>query len=184
MPDDADAHYNLGAAYGLKGQYDLAKKQFEETLRLYPNYADAQKALYRLYKLGETQAPSASTAQPSIPTEADNFSEAQRHLELGNSYRSEQKYDSAISEFQEAVRLKPDYAEAHYNLGMAYGVVGKKDWAITQYKEALRLKPDYQRAHFSLAVEYSMGGQRSEEHTSELQSQSNLVCRLLLEKKK
>src|SRR2546427_4944748 len=28
------------------------------------------------------------------------------------------------------------------------------------------------------------GGTRSEEHTSELQSQSNLVCRLLLEKKK
>src|SRR5256886_8381364 len=28
------------------------------------------------------------------------------------------------------------------------------------------------------------GGPRSEEHTSELQSQSNLVCRLLLEKKK
>src|SRR5256886_11393896 len=28
------------------------------------------------------------------------------------------------------------------------------------------------------------GGVRSEEHTSELQSQSNLVCRLLLEKKK
>src|SRR2546430_11571951 len=27
-------------------------------------------------------------------------------------------------------------------------------------------------------------GDRSEEHTSELQSQSNLVCRLLLEKKK
>src|SRR2546427_5345130 len=30
----------------------------------------------------------------------------------------------------------------------------------------------------------SLGLQRSEEHTSELQSQSNLVCRLLLEKKK
>src|SRR2546427_5607749 len=29
-----------------------------------------------------------------------------------------------------------------------------------------------------------LGGLRSEEHTSELQSQSNLVCRLLLEKKK
>src|SRR2546430_3369007 len=29
-----------------------------------------------------------------------------------------------------------------------------------------------------------MTGERSEEHTSELQSQSNLVCRLLLEKKK
>src|SRR2546427_8428455 len=30
----------------------------------------------------------------------------------------------------------------------------------------------------------SAESQRSEEHTSELQSQSNLVCRLLLEKKK
>src|SRR5688572_31348581 len=30
----------------------------------------------------------------------------------------------------------------------------------------------------------SRGRRRSEEHTSELQSQSNLVCRLLLEKKK
>src|SRR2546427_1131477 len=33
-------------------------------------------------------------------------------------------------------------------------------------------------------VTSSAAGYRSEEHTSELQSQSNLVCRLLLEKKK
>src|SRR2546430_12379044 len=32
--------------------------------------------------------------------------------------------------------------------------------------------------------ELVLTGNRSEEHTSELQSQSNLVCRLLLEKKK
>src|SRR2546427_2316573 len=37
--------------------------------------------------------------------------------------------------------------------------------------------PDWRRAH-------SRKRTRSEEHTSELQSQSNLVCRLLLEKKK
>src|SRR5688572_31703191 len=36
------------------------------------------------------------------------------------------------------------------------------------------------RLGFPLVVAHS----RSEEHTSELQSQSNLVCRLLLEKKK
>src|SRR2546430_16204513 len=33
-------------------------------------------------------------------------------------------------------------------------------------------------------VKFLSLGRRSEEHTSELQSQSNLVCRLLLEKKK
>src|SRR2546427_6414718 len=35
--------------------------------------------------------------------------------------------------------------------------------------------------HFMFGPDYTA---RSEEHTSELQSQSNLVCRLLLEKKK
>src|SRR2546430_13331845 len=35
---------------------------------------------------------------------------------------------------------------------------------------------------FALAVTAARIGQRSEEHTSELQSQSNLVCRLLLAK--
>src|SRR2546427_4917163 len=34
------------------------------------------------------------------------------------------------------------------------------------------------------SLELGALGARSEEHTSELQSQSNLVCRLLLEKKK
>src|SRR2546430_7665818 len=34
------------------------------------------------------------------------------------------------------------------------------------------------------SVMYTQSSKRSEEHTSELQSQSNLVCRLLLEKKK
>src|SRR2546430_2960925 len=33
-------------------------------------------------------------------------------------------------------------------------------------------------------AQVNRGNNRSEEHTSELQSQSNLVCRLLLEKKK
>src|SRR2546427_624491 len=36
----------------------------------------------------------------------------------------------------------------------------------------------------ALGLSAVISGTRSEEHTSELQSQSNLVCRLLLEKKK
>src|SRR2546430_3890430 len=38
--------------------------------------------------------------------------------------------------------------------------------------------------YFSQCDNANPNGKRSEEHTSELQSQSNLVCRLLLEKKK
>src|SRR2546427_2875082 len=40
------------------------------------------------------------------------------------------------------------------------------------------------RRHLTVVVDPAHPRSRSEEHTSELQSQSNLVCRLLLEKKK
>src|SRR2546427_9649161 len=40
------------------------------------------------------------------------------------------------------------------------------------------------RRHHQIMTAFQYRKERSEEHTSELQSQSNLVCRLLLEKKK
>src|SRR2546427_3365277 len=43
------------------------------------------------------------------------------------------------------------------------------------------LIPDFKGSEAALRIAIAA---RSEEHTSELQSQSNLVCRLLLEKKK
>src|SRR2546430_10220221 len=46
-----------------------------------------------------------------------------------------------------------------------------------------RLAPQL-AARDAAAIRERRDEQRSEEHTSELQSQSNLVCRLLLEKKK
>src|SRR2546430_17116316 len=51
--------------------------------------------------------------------------------------------------------------------------------------EAIYQKPNTSRRHPDHKVyPYLLVRMRSEEHTSELQSQSNLVCRLLLEKKK
>src|SRR2546430_9141912 len=45
-------------------------------------------------------------------------------------------------------------------------------------------KPRYTRGVLAKYAALVNSAHRSEEHTSELQSQSNLVCRLLLEKKK
>src|SRR2546430_8245271 len=45
-------------------------------------------------------------------------------------------------------------------------------------------EPAQLRGHIPPGLVHAVHHTRSEEHTSELQSQSNLVCRLLLEKKK
>jgi len=58
--------------------------------------------------------------------------------------------DEAIAEFAEALRLKPDNAEAHYDLGALYGREGKLDEAIAEFQEAIRLQPDYAAARLNL----------------------------------
>src|SRR2546430_5147182 len=60
-----------------------------------------------------------------------------------------------------------------------------KDVIVLGWKEhkwSGNLKPE--RKLVGRSSQYGSANPRSEEHTSELQSQSNLVCRLLLEKKK
>src|SRR2546430_15205156 len=52
----------------------------------------------------------------------------------------------------------------------------------TLFRSPARCRPARRSATWSHRADRA--AQRSEEHTSELQSQSNLVCRLLLEKKK
>src|SRR2546430_7316307 len=58
-------------------------------------------------------------------------------------------------------------------------------WRARMLPPSTRSPPNFlspSRCEFESRPKF--GGERSEEHTSELQSQSNLVCRLLLEKKK
>ena len=60
------------------------------------------------------------------------------------------KLEEAIASYRQAVRLKPDYAEAYNNLGNALKDQGKLEEAIASYQQALRLKPDYAEAHNNL----------------------------------
>src|SRR2546426_4617818 len=84
-------------------------------------------------------------------------------------------YTTLFRSLKRTITSHPDAAEAYFNLATLYAKNGPalgREKAITYFKETLRLDPRYDDAR------------RSEEHTSELQSPCNLVCRLLLEKKK
>jgi len=59
----------------------------------------------------------------------------QEYIALGGLYYQLGQYDNAIREFQTAVNLKPDFANAYYNLGHAYEQKGDLKSALAQYQQ-------------------------------------------------
>lgn len=60
--------------------------------------------------------------------------------------------NEAISQYQKALRLSPQYADAHNNLGVAMGRLGNVDQAVFHFREAVEIKPQYADAHNNLAI--------------------------------
>lgn len=77
------------------------------------------------------------------------------HINLGNSYFSQQKFDPAAREFRSALRLDPKSREANYNLGMVLMAQGHPGQAIAFFRH---IQPPDARASLSLLQAYFRAG--------------------------
>ena len=77
----------------------------------------------------------------------------------GACYASLGIFDKAISHYDNALLLKPDYAEANNNLGITLLKLGKAEDAILNFKKAISLKPEYFQAQNNLANAFKDLGQ-------------------------
>jgi tetratricopeptide (TPR) repeat protein len=74
---------------------------------------------------------------------------------------SKGQVDDAVAQYQKALGINPNYAEAHYNLAVALIQNGQLDEAITQFQEVMHLKPDYSPAQENLAKAQALARQRA-----------------------
>jgi tetratricopeptide (TPR) repeat protein len=80
------------------------------------------------------------------------------HDNLGNALSRQGKVDEAIAAYREAIRLRPDFAQAHTYLGDTLLTQGKTAEAIAAYREAIRLKPDDAKANCNLSEVLRISG--------------------------
>ncbi len=81
---------------------------------------------------------------------------------LGNALARSGRVPEAIEQYQLALQLNSDYADAHTNLGIALVGSGRAPEAVEHYREALRLNPKLPEAHVGLGVQLFEAGQTQE----------------------
>tara|TARA_B100000795_G_scaffold46918_1_gene30861 strand:+ start:1931 stop:3592 length:1662 start_codon:yes stop_codon:yes gene_type:complete len=114
----------------------LSKEQIESVISLYSS-GNTNQAIKRIKALNEDY--------PNVPI-LFNI--------LGACYKSIGEIDGALKMFDNARKIKPDYAEAHFNAGVIYQELGQIHGAIDSYKKAIINKPKYPDAHNNLGIVY------------------------------
>ncbi|HEY4931075.1 MAG TPA: tetratricopeptide repeat protein [Terriglobales bacterium] len=143
--------YLKGRGYLLEYQksenIDAAIKQFEQALKLSPNYAPAYAGLGEAYWRGYE----AHRGKQWFDTAANNCNKALKvdprlaaaHTCLGNIYNDTGKYQEAAQEFQRTLALDHDDANALSGLAQAYDRMGNASAAESTYKKAIVARPQY-----------------------------------------
>lgn len=146
------AHNSLGAALLRQGKFKEAMTHFSQALQINPHYEDARAnlriALQRIGKGG---------------------SEAESYNLQAIALAGEGKLDEAVTHFSEALRVRPDFAEAHYNMGNVLAQQGKLNEAISHFIRVLQIKPNYAEAHNNIGIAMARQGKFNEavDHFSE-----------------
>jgi len=144
-PREVRFYILTGELYEAKQNWDQAKAMYQQALNIDHDQPLASNNLaYVILQTGgnvDVALAMAQTARRGMPDSA-NAADT-----LGWAYYQKGIYQSAISQFQEALRLaekrgEPDDADVHYHLGMAYEKANQAALARQQLEKALKLSPN------------------------------------------
>ena len=142
IEESAKGYYELGMSLlEISSRPDEAVEAFEKAISLKPNYAEAYDGLGQAFEWGVTDRDF-KRRFGGKPYESDV--EADKQI-----------YAKAIEAYKQAIRIRPDFAEAYNHLGNVY--FATKDYlrAREAYKQAIRIRPNFAEAHDNLGVAYS-----------------------------
>ena len=68
---------------------------------------------------------------------------------LGAAYFGKAEHEQAIKAYEQAIKIKTDYAEAYNNLGVTFEAQGKSKEALSLFDQALSINANYAEAHLN-----------------------------------
>ena len=90
------------------------------------------------------KAFSSRDGDPSIAPDPHRAADAAAFVNQGLQWAGQQRFDEAVTSFDRAISLKPDFVEALHNRGTALYRLNRFEEAVASYDGALALEPDAQ----------------------------------------
>ena len=149
MPNQVEAHLNLGAARQKQGLLTEAAACYELAVRLRPDSAEAHNHLGYVVRMQGKLDEAVACYERAV---ALNPRLAEAHNNLGAARSEQGRTEEAAACFERALVLEPNNADALSNLGGVLRSLGKLAEAEACCLRALSLKPDQAVAHSNLGA--------------------------------
>lgn len=173
--DELGTTYSLKAGYDpdgmiqllgiLKGMHDREPSSVEEFFMSHPRSSarieEVKKQISKLpaeERKGELKQSEYRAKMRDLMV----MQKAYEHYDKAEALRKEGKYQQAMSEYNEALKIRKDMAKPHHGIGLVYQAQGKYNQAIDEYKKALKVDPDCVFAHNDMGMAYMSAGRYSD----------------------
>ena len=139
--DLAKVYNNRGAAYRSLGFRGLAIDDYNEAMRLKPDYAAAYFNRGIAHSLGDENEHAIADFSRSIQLDSGL---AEPFYHRGAVYARQARYELAIADFSRAITLAPCLDYAYFDRGRVYETTGDLERAIDDFKRSYALDPNNQ----------------------------------------
>ena len=85
---------------------------------------------------------------------SNNAEPAAKRFSAATELQDQGRWEEAIREYGEAIRLDPEYPMAHESRGRAYHDLGMYEEAIQDYDQAIRLNPQSSDSYYGRGLAY------------------------------
>ena len=141
-PDFLDSVYLLIRIFAKRGSWATVQRLADYVLQRFPADVNAQASLL-MGVLEEGGKNETGRALSPIQT-------AQNYLNVSVLYYQAGNYEKAITAAEEALKRRPDYADAYNNMAAAYRGLERWDSAAGAASQALRIRPGFRAARQNL----------------------------------
>ncbi len=165
-PDNPVAHFNLGRAHAMLGQWEQARQMFEKAIQIRPDYVLARLALAQLEVQRNDYDAALKTAQQILAIDHNNIN---AKLIESAAMMGEKKFGESRVLLDQMMKSHPSSPDVFFQVGVVNLAENKFKEAEEAFQKSYELDPNRDRGLLGL-VETDMAQQKADEAMQRLQA--------------